>query len=176
MTLVSDPMIGPIAADLVACLIVEAAKVPDPPSATRVVCLRPGDQIDLLLSQLEDECCAGLMWVRWDRAYPSSQSFPEPDRSPTPCDITRWAVSFELGAVRCAPVGDTDVLPTCDQWEAVTLGIYDDGAAIRRAMCCYQVSNEYSLVSVDGGEPMTTEGGCVGVKYMITISANNCDC
>jgi len=32
------------------------------------------------------------------------------------------------------------------------------------------------LVFVGDGLPMTTEGGCVGVTYKITVAADNCDC
>lgn len=176
MTTISDPVIGPIAATLLACLADEANKIPDPPATPRVVCLRPGDRIDLLLSQTEDECCSGLMWVRWNRIYPSGDGFPAADNLVGRCGIERWAVEFELGAVRCAPVGDVDTLPTCDEWEATTLGTYDDGAAIRRALCCFISSSPYSLVFVGDGLPMTTEGGCVGVTYKITVAADNCDC
>ena len=176
MTTISDPTIAPIAADLVACLTQEAAKVPNPPSATRVVCLRPGDRVDLLASQTEDECCAGLMWVRWVRIYPSGTSFPSPDGTVSPCDVLRWAVRFELGAVRCSPVGTATTLPTCDDWEATTLGVMDDGAAIRRALCCYQQANPDVLVLIDSGAPLTTEGGCTGVSYTVFIAADSCDC
>jgi len=177
MTVV-DELISPIAEGLVTCLTAEAAKVPDPPASPRVVCLRPGDRVDLLLSQTEDECCAGLMWVRWVRAYPSGQQqFPTADPRSSACGVLRWAVQFELGAVRCAPTSDTETLPSCGEWTDVALGVYDDGAAIRRAVCCYANSNEYSRTVIQGeGQPLTTEGGCVGVAYLVTISGNPCDC
>lgn len=173
-----DPLVSPIAADLVSCLTVEASKVPNPPASPRVVCLRPGDKVDLLISQTRDECCEGLMWVRWVRAYPSSQQkFPTADSQSSPCGVQRWAVQFELGAVRCSPTPDSDELPTCDEWTDVTLGIYDDGAAIRRAVCCYAASHEYdAVVFQDEGQPLTTEGGCAGVAYLVTISGAACDC
>jgi len=177
-TPISDPLISPIAADLVVCLTAEAAKVPNPPASPRVVCLRPGDRVDLLISQTEDECCSGLMWVRWVRAYPSGQNtFPTQDDRVSPCRVLRWAVQFELGAVRCAPTPDPESLPSCDEWTDVTLGVYDDGAAIRRAICCYAQSHEYdALVLQEDGRPLTTEGGCVGVAYLVTISGPACDC
>src|SRR5512136_2051125 len=103
MTLISDPTVGPIAAKLLACLVAEAAKVPNPPSSPRPVCLRPGDHVDVLMSQNEDECCEGLMWVRWNRIFPSGSAFPGADEITYPCGVMRWAVEFELGAVRCAP-------------------------------------------------------------------------
>ena len=177
-TPIVDPLIAPIAADLVTCLTAESAKVPDPPATPRVVCLRPGDRVDLLISQNEDECCSGLMWVRWVRAYPSGlQQFPTADDRANPCGVTRWAVQFELGAVRCAPTPDPEELPTCDEWTDTTLGVYNDGAAIRRAFCCYTSGHEYEATVFQGeGQPLTTEGGCVGVAYLVTISGPACDC
>lgn len=177
-TPISDPLEAPIAADLALCLAAEATKIPNSPASPRVVCLRPGDHVDLLISQNEDECCSGLMWVRWVRDYPSGQqTFPIPDDRVSPCGVIRWAVQFELGAARCAPTADVESLPACDEWTEVTLGVYDDGAAIRRAICCYAKSHEYdAIVLQEGGQPLTTEGGCVGVAYLVTISGPACDC
>lgn len=175
---ISDPVIAPIAADLVVCLALELAKVPNPISDTpRPVCLRPGDRVDLLISQTRDECCEGLSWVRMVRIYPSAQQrFPAQDDRVTPCDVLRWAVTMELGAVRCAPTAEPEDLPTCDEWTETTLNEYDDLAAIRRALCCYQQQNPTRLLAIDPGEPITTEGGCTGVTMLVTISAPACDC
>lgn len=171
-------MISPIAVDLVAALTVAFAVVPNSPSTPRVACLRPGDRVDLLISQTADECCQGLVWVRWVRSYPSGQtSFPSPDGAVSPCQVIRWANEFELGAVRCAPTPDADRLPTCDEWETVTVGVYDDSAAIRRAVCDYvNGAGNDRLVLQREGRPLTTEGGCVGVTWLITVSAPACDC
>jgi hypothetical protein len=174
---ISDPIIAPIAADLVLCLAEEIAKVPNPPTTDpRVVCLRPGDRIELLISTMEDECCAGLAWVRWTGMVPSRSAFPAADDTVSPCDVMRWAVTFELGAVRCSPTPDADALPTCDEWTDTTLNVYDDLAAIRRALCCYTVAHPYVLVLQGAGEPLMTEGGCVGVAMTVTIAADTCDC
>lgn len=175
---VADPMVAPIAADLVVCLAAELAKVPNPVSVgVRPVCLRPGDRVDLLISQTSDECCDGLSWVRMVRIYPSGHGrFPAQDGETTPCDVLRWAVVFELGAVRCSPTPDADVLPSCEEWTETTLDQYDDLAAIRRAVCCYAQGNTERLTIISSGEPITTEGGCTGVTLLVTISAPPCDC
>jgi hypothetical protein len=176
-TPIPDPLVAPMAADLVACLVAAAAEIPNQVSDNpRIACLRPGDRVELLIAQNRDECCEGLMWVRWVRAYPSSQAFPAPDSLPSRCGITRWAVVFELGAVRCAPTSDMDTIPTCAEWDEATLNVYDDGAAIRRAMCCFTDSHPYELVVQSEGQPLTTEGGCVGVAYLMTTSVSACDC
>ena len=178
MTAQSDPVIALIAVDLVSCLTTEMANVPNPVSNDpRPVCLRPGSRVDLLISQSADECCLGLSWVRMVRMYPSYQGrFPAPDERVTPCDVGRWAVVFELGAVRCAPTSESTDLPTCEQWTDATLDQYDDLAAIRRAICCYQNMYPNKLVYVGTAEPLTTEGGCSGITMQITIAAAACDC
>lgn len=173
-----DLVVAPIAADLVLCLAAELAKVPNPVSTEpRPVCLRPGDRVDLLIAQNRDECCEGLSWVRMVRIYPSGrQSFPAQDDSVSPCGVIRWAVVFELGAARCAPVAEPEVLPSCDEWTDATLNGYDDLAALRRAVCCYEREHPDRLVLQDAGEPVTLEGGCTGVTTLVTISAPSCDC
>lgn len=175
---ISDPVVAPIAADLLLCLSIELAKVPNPVSANpRPVCLRPGDRVDLLISQTSDECCEGLSWVRMVQIYPSSRTtFPAPDGDVQWCDVLRWAVVFEIGAVRCAPTPDVGELASCEEWSDVTLNQYDDLAAIRRALCCYGEQNTERLVSVGVGAPITVEGGCTGVTMLATISAPSCDC
>lgn len=175
---VADTTVAPVAADLVVCLAAELAKVPNPVSADpRPVCLRPGDRVDLLISQTSDECCEGLSWVRMVRMYPSGQDrFPTPDGATTPCDVLRWAVVFELGSVRCSPTPDADTLPSCDEWTDTTLNQYDDFAALRRAVCCYAQSHTDRLTIISSGEPITTEGGCTGITLLVTISAPSCDC
>lgn len=175
---IPDPVVAPVAADLVVCLAAELAKVPNPPTATpRPVCLRPGDRVDLLVSQTQDECCEGLAWVRLVRMYPSGQQpFPAQDSRVTPCDVYRWALVFELGAVRCAPTPDADAIPTCDEWTDTTLNEYDDLAALRRVACCYQRQYSDRLILQDAGEPITVEGGCTGVTLLVTIGVPACDC
>lgn len=177
-TPIPDLVVAPIAADLVLCLAAEMARVPNPVSADpRPVCLRPGDRVDLLMSSTDDECCRGLSWVRWVRMFPSASSpFPAQDDAVTPCGVQRWAVVFELGAVRCSPTPGIDALPSCDEWTDVTLNMYDDLAAIRRAVCCYERQEPYRLVVQQDAEPITTEGGCSGVTMLVTISSQPCDC
>jgi hypothetical protein len=114
---ISDPVVAPIVTGLLDCLTVVFAQLDaqteQPP---RPVCVRPGATASLLASQSEDECCLRLAWLRVDAVFPSGQGrFPEPDETAQPCDVIRWAVSIELGASRCAPVGDGMTLPTCEE-------------------------------------------------------------
>lgn len=169
---VADPMFTPVADLLVACLHEQIQRVASPPA---VVCLRPGDRVDLLLSTNEDECCRGLAWVRRSTSYPS-RAFPDPDQTVQRCSPTQWAAVFELGAARCAPRPPAQRLPSCDEWTAVTRAVDDDYAAIRRAVCCYAEQRPDDLYLIGQEQPLTTEGGCVGTTLTVTVAVPACDC
>lgn len=173
MTLpVVDPVAQPVLDAVLLCLEIEAAKVPSPPQS---VCMRPGDRVDLLIAQGRDECCEGLAWVRLAQVYPSSD-FPAADQAYRKCQ-TGWAVVVEIGMARCAPVGDENHLPTCDQWTETVNHTTADAAALRRTrMRLHTLDDFRHRMSVPGQwEPMTTEGGCVGGAMLLTVQAPMCD-
>lgn len=174
MAPLSDQVVAPILAELLGCLETQMALVTSPPA---VVCVRPGVTVALLLSQTSDECCEGLAWVRWDSMVPTI-AFPEPATDPNPCGVIRWAVTFELGAVRCAPTADIGRVPTCAEWETTVGEVLDDRAALMRAVCCWVAlaGHSWRQVAVEGARPMEVEGGCVGSTLRVTISAPACDC
>lgn len=169
---VVDPVAQPILDALLVCLENEVAKVPSPPHS---VCLRPGSQVALLVSQHHDECCEGLAWVRLAQIYPASE-FPAADETVMKCP-TGWAVVVEIGVARCAPVGDENDLPSCDDWTAVTNHTTADAAALRRTLMRFRAMDEHRFTQVVPGtwEPMNTEGGCVGGAMTLTVQAPYCD-
>lgn len=173
---VFDPMVMPLAYELLGCLEQEIAKVLKPPKYTG---LRPGSSVDFLLSTTSDECCEGLAWVRVVRFYPSSARFPLQDEEPSVPFIGSWAIVLEMGAVRCAPTPAETSIPTNDQWNAVVQAIMDDGAAMRRALCCFldadPVNRRRSTLAGDW-EPLDVEGGCVGGTLQVTVRGPACDC
>ena len=171
-TPIVDPVAQPILDALLACLETQVARVPDPPA---VVCMRPGDRVELLIAQGQDECCAGLAWVRLAQIYPSSE-FPTQDEGFVKCQ-TGWAVVVEIGVARCAPVGDERNLPTCDQWTKVTNNTTADAAALRRTLLCFRALDDHRFTMMVPGswEPLTTEGGCVGGAMTLTVQASMCD-
>lgn len=172
MTAVADPMVAPLAVDVLACLTTELAQVADPPQTTM---LRPGSGIELLMSTTTDECCTGLGWVRVMTVYPSAQ-FPEPDGGYSVEEPVQWAVVLELGAARCAPRPGPAVIPSADVWNTVTASVLDDAAAIRRAICCWAAANADQMYVAGPWIPLTTEGGCVGGAHTLTIAVPACDC
>lgn len=174
----TDPVVAPIAADLLAAMTTVFNQLDtltgDP---LRPVCLRTGARPALLASQSEDECCLRLAWLRLTSLYPSVRAnFPEPDADPVPCDVRRWAVGFELGASRCAPVGDETSLPTCADWITTTLAGYDDAAALRRAVLLWQSTHPHDTVKIESVDPGDVEGGCVHHTLTIIVAAPAADC
>lgn len=175
--MVSDPMVMPLAREMLDCLIQEIAKVPSPP---QYVQLRPGTQVDHLLSVAEDECCAGLAWVRPVTFFPTSADFPAQDSSLVVRgnNPSAWAVTLELGAIRCAPTPEAEDIPTAEQWETTLQGVMDDAAAMRRAICCFIDARSNRPAGVVTGQwtLVPIQGGCSGGTISVTIKAPPCDC
>ena len=172
---ISDPVVMPLARDLLACLEQEIAKVDNPPL---YVGLRPGNVVAHLLSTSEDECCSGLAWVRPATFYPSSATFPAQDETPLKGGIRAWAITLEMGAVRCAPTPNADRIPSTEEWDAVTQAVMDDAAAMRRALCCFIDADPRRSGKVLPGAwlPLDIEGGCVGGVMELTVMGPVCDC
>lgn len=172
---VSDPLVMPLARELLDCYRQELAKLEDPPLH---VGLRPGTVVDFLLSTSEDECCEGLAWVRPASFFPSSGPFPGQDQVAQKKGTLAWAVQLELGIVRCAPTPDENSIPSDDEWEAVVEAVMDAAAAMRRAICCFIEAEPGRAQRVLPGiwQPVAVEGGCVGGILPITVMGPACDC
>lgn len=172
---VADPLVMPLARELLECYETELLKVAAPPAYRQ---LRAGNVVAHLLSTYQDECCEGLAWVRPASFFPSSGTFPAQDAAPQPKGVSAWAVTLELGAVRCAPVGDENVLPTADDWDATVQAVMDDAAAMRRAICCFIDARQGRARRVLPGiwQPIEVQGGCVGGLLTVTILGPACDC
>lgn len=173
--MVADPMVMPLARELLACLEQEIIKVEFPP---RYVQLRTGAVVDHLISETEDECCDGLAWVRPVTFFPSSDTFPVQDDTPTPKGITGWAVQLEIGAIRCAPTPPPSRIPTESEWNLLTQAVMDDAAAFRRAVCCFGelAYGRLKVMTAQPWLPISLEGGCTGGVMSITVRAPACDC
>lgn len=173
---ISDPMVMPLAYELLACLEQEVDKVEKPPKYRG---LRTGQVVDHLLSMAEDECCEGLAWVRPAPFFPSSGTFPDQDAVPVKGGPYAWAITLEMGVVRCAPTPGVETIPTVDQWNAVVQAVMDDAAAMRRALCCFIDINPIArngYVLAADWQPLDIEGGCVGGTLSIIVRGPACDC
>lgn len=173
--MVADPLVMPLARELLACYDLELMKVDSPPMYVQ---LRAGNVVSHLLSTFQDECCEGLAWVRPASFLPSSGVFPVQDVQPIKGGTRAWAVTLELGAVRCAPTGDENHIPTGDEWDATVQAVMDDAAAMRRALCCFIDADPRRSGRVIPGiwQPIEVQGGCVGGLMTITIQGPACDC
>jgi hypothetical protein len=169
-----DLTISPVAELLLECL--RQAVVPLGSAAPKLIGLRPGVQVEALLSTLVDECCEGLAWVRVINAYPSTDNFPIIDQAPSRCGPLRWAVVLELGIARCAPTPPANVLTTAAQWTDITLALLDDSAALRRALCCFGDAEPDRLSVVGVWAPLPVLGGCLGGTQLLTVAVDACDC
>ena len=172
---ISDPLVMPFAEEMLECLAQEMAKVPSPPVYVQ---LRPGNVVAHLMSTTEDECCQGLAWVRPAPFFPSSGVFPTQDPAPVKGGTRAWAVTLELGAVRCAPTPDETRIPTGAEWHATVQAVMDDGAAMRRAICCFidAAPGRSGRVLPGAWQPLDVQGGCVGGIITVTILGPSCDC
>lgn len=172
---VFDPLVMPLAREMLACLDQELAKVENPPMHVQ---LRAGNVVAHLLSTYQDECCEGLAWVRPAAFFPASAAFPVQDPAPVRGGIRAWAITLELGAVQCAPTGDENTIPTADEWDATVQAVMDDAAAMRRAICCFiDAAPGRSLRVLPGvWQPLDVQGGCVGGILPVTVQGPACDC
>lgn len=175
MAPVSDPLVMPLARELLECFDQELQKVLSPPEYIQ---LRPGNVVAHLLSTSQDECCEGLAWVRPSLFLPSSGVFPVQDPQPLKGGVRAWAVTLEMGAIRCAPTGDEHSLPTGEEWDATVQAVMDDAAAMRRALCCFIDGDPRRSGRVLAGQwqPIEVQGGCVGGLMPITVQGPACDC
>lgn len=170
-----DPLVMPMARELLGCYDLELMKLEDPPEYVQ---LRAGNVVAHLLSSLQDECCQGLAWVRPAAFFPSSVSFPTQDAAPQPKGTVAWAVTLEMGYVRCAPTGDENTLPTAEEWDNAVQDVMDGAAAMRRALCCYIEASRGRVRKVLPGtwQPIEVQGGCVGGIMPVTLLGPACDC
>lgn len=168
-----DLSVRPVVDILVACLEQAVATVPKPP---KVTCLRPGEQVALMLSSAgRDECCEGLAWVRVASIYPSN-TFPAQDITVAGCGVVAWAATIELGVARCAPTPPAEEIPSCEEWTDATYAILDDAAAMRRALCCFAAAEKYRLMLPGIWTPLPIDGGCMGGTMLVTVAIGDCDC
>jgi hypothetical protein len=170
---VTDQSVTPVAELLLECLRQAVADLGD--AAPKLVGMRPGLQVDLLMSTYLDECCQGLAWLRLASMYPSD-NFPAPDQEASRCGPLRWAAVFELGIARCAPTPPANMLVTPQQWTTAQLAVFDDSAALRRTLCCFGGAERDRLTVAGAWTPLPTAGGCLGGTQLVTVAIDECDC
>jgi hypothetical protein len=176
---VHDTVVMPVLLSALACMQGELAKVAAPPA---IFTVRPGDSFEPSADPwFGSECCAGVAWVRLVSDYETDvNEYPQPLDRPVSngCPPDSRGVVIELGVNRCMPVaGDNrGTLVTPAQWLAATQAQMDDGAALRRVLCCLRELYDASDVASGQVNPLPLQGGCGGVSMQVTIRRNACDC
>ena len=169
-SLPDDRLTWLLAQGLRTCLCAELADAP-----VACCCLLPGAQAAL------DDCGRGQAWVRVQSIY-ATDVFPNPaGGAASACGGNYgWAVVFELGIARCAPVPDAQGnLPACDTYSDVTRRILADAAAMRQAvLCCdwHTASGNTGKVITGPWQPFGPEGACVGGVMTVTVQVEDCVC
>lgn len=178
-----DQFVSALMDELLACLCDNANAQPNPPA---ICCFRVGTEIAHDAGILEDQCCEGIGYVALGDTYPSSDSFPEADivrQANAVCAPTTWAQVFQVGIIRCAPVGNEFRGPNCIEWNAAARQNVVDSQTLRRVACCmrnFMTQNNdlflgMSLV-IDRQIQGNPQGGCVERTMKITAQFPNCEC
>ncbi len=178
-----DQFVWPLAEQLLACLCQISAANEGAPT---YCCYRVGTEIAHDAGQFEDLCCEGLAYVTLGDTYFSSDSFPEADivrQASQVCAPTTWAQVFQVGIIRCVPVGDLGAGPSCTEWDAAFRQNVIDTKVLREVACCMRnfVANNndkflgMSLV-IDRQLQGNPQGGCIERTMKITAQFPNiCD-
>lgn len=178
-----DQFVWPLAQQLLACLCEKTAAHEGAPA---FCCYRVGTEIAHDAGQFEDLCCEGLAYVTLLDTYPSSTSFPESDivrQASATCAPTTWAQIFQVGIIRCVPVGDLGAGPSCIDWNAAFRQNVIDAKVLREVACCFRnfvVQNNDTFlgmsVVIDRQLQGNPQGGCIERTMKITAQFPNlCD-
>lgn len=179
----ADTLIQPVAEDLLLCfrnaLLAEHGPT-EMPTGTMPseVCARVGEVASMDASMFEDLCCSGLAWVRVADIFSSATDFPTPDTLTvwSGCGPRAWGVVFELGVMRCAPTGDINTIPTCEEWTALQENVMKDAKAMRQAFCCIFRQFDAGSIALGSWVPLPTTGGCAGGTWQVTVQIINSEC
>jgi hypothetical protein len=151
-----------------ACLCTQVALLPDPPQRCEVMV---GSELEFLVSLSEDYCRCGTAWVRISEIV-STEVFPTPQEQFRHCLPDQWAMTLEVGIVRCPPVGDAGVLPTPAELSAFAATVMLDAQAMRKAIsCCFTppleaIGRQWIMGSWQAFGPM---GMCAGGRMPVQV-------
>lgn len=158
-------------AQLLACLTVAVQAAENPPKNVQFL---PGNQAGEDISIYNDLCCEGTAYVRVSSMYPSFQDFPAPDSAAEPCQQQAMAVTYEVGIMRCAPVGTAAFVPTGAQWLAAHRQSMIDAQSIYKAICCFQGYYPMDAMLVGQWTPLGPLGACLLGTVAVTQQIGGC--
>lgn len=172
----TDPIAWPIQSEFLDCLT-EAFTSPQwaHPEPPKLICHRTGNgqSIPQINPRTKvNECCGGLAWVRLVSFYPTTG-----DRQLSPASsldncFHMWAVSLQLGALRCWP--HAGKYATCDNWATNAFLVDEDAAALRRAVkCCFTPTHQTEADGIGAimgaWAAAGVDGQCVGGVLPVTV-------
>lgn len=162
-----------VASGLLGCFRTYLQLQQNPPGK---IMMRAGE-VSAAISTVEDECRCGLAWVRIVRFFPTDV-FPTELETWSRCGPAGWALVLEMGALRCAPIGDAANLPADDEWRLAVAQQMLDAAAMRKAVdCCFGALVASETMMVAGWEERPPEGMCMGGTQQVTVLIDACnDC
>jgi hypothetical protein len=167
-----DTMTMPVFLQALDCLKTEAALAPNPPSAYHI---RPGTSAEPSVDAYgREECCGGLGAITLVANYEGDDaSWLEPAGPPL-----TWAVVLEIKLLRCVPIASDGRggNVTEAQWLAAAQQQADDGATLRRVLCCMRDLLGADRVASGQVNPLPLQGGCGGVTLQLTVQRDACDC
>jgi len=167
-----------IAGVLVSCL---DAAYEDDAGKPAEICHRPGSEVRLDFGTTEDECCAGLGWVRITEIAQVVDPDEAQNAGYNPCDTTGRRLTLELGVARCQPFGTAAKGPSCEDWTTLAARIDTDAARMRQAVCCTDdalVTDNSTVYRILPGTwtPLDSSGGCTGGTLTVTVWLDCEDC
>lgn len=127
------------------------------------------------VAQLEDMCRCGTAYVRIDSYVPTDE-FPQAQQVATNCTPSQWALTLELGIMRCPPIGTSETLPSDAEWLAYTQRIMADAQVMRQAVfCCFGPATPNRKYLLGSWVPVGPEGLCGGGKMTIQVQIIACN-
>lgn len=160
----TDTLVWPAMTALAECLCTEIIASGLPP--TCLCGVLPGEQIDASYVSSSE----GMAWVRLAGAYPY-QSFPNATVSGNSC-VMPLAFEIEVGALWCAPVGDSRGNPPSmeAQFETAEIQVAAMAAMHRAIRCC--LPTERAQSALGQYTPAGPEGGVVGGTWNLYVAEN----
>lgn len=156
---------------MLACLQIAVQAAANPPANVQFL---PGAQAGEDLSIYEDLCCQGTAFVRVSTIYPALQDFPAPDTLAIPCQQQATGLVYEVGIMRCAPVGTAQHVPTAAEWAEAHHQSMIDARSIYSAMCCYQGVFRMDAMLVGAWTPTGPQGGCLMGSAILSHQIAGC--
>jgi len=159
------------ATQLLACLTIAVEAATNPPARIQFLV---GAQAGEDLSIYDDMCCEGTAYVRVANQYPSFENFPSPDVDAIPCQLQAIGAIYEMGIMRCAPVGTVQSIATPAQWAAANTQMLIDAQSMFKAACCFASTYSEDAVLVGSWVPGGPSGGCLLGTVSVTHQIAGC--